>query len=89
MGFEKIALEPKEFKRVTFKIDRSLLNFFHSELEFVVERGMSEVFIGGSSVDVTKLEFELKQNNLYNKPTQCRLLPAQRESKLEAICEQQ
>ncbi len=59
-GFEKAELQPQETKLVTFEIDRSLLSFFNSDLEFVAEPGKFEVFVGGNSVDVQKLEFELK-----------------------------
>ena len=59
-GFEKIELAPQETKKVSFEIDQSLLSFFNSDLEFVAEPGMFELFIGGNSVDVQKLEFELK-----------------------------
>lgn len=59
-GFEKISLKPQETQRVTFEIDASLLSFFNSNMEFVAEPGKFELFIGGNSVDVQKLDFELK-----------------------------
>jgi len=57
-GFEKIALEPGETKRVVFEIDSELVSFYNSELKFVAEPGKFEVFIGGNSVNVQKLEFD-------------------------------
>ncbi|MFT4761956.1 MAG: beta-glucosidase, partial [Saprospiraceae bacterium] len=59
-GFEKINLEVGESKEVSFKIDRELLKFYNSELEWVAEPGEFEVFIGGSSMDIQKMELELK-----------------------------
>jgi beta-glucosidase len=53
-------LEVGESKEVSFKIDRELLKFYNSELEWVAEPGEFEVFIGGSSMDIQKMELELK-----------------------------
>ncbi len=60
-GFEKVLLQPGETKTVSFSITKELLKFYNSDLEFVAEPGMFEVFIGGSSVDVQKFDLELEE----------------------------
>ncbi len=60
-GFEKIMLKPGEEKTVRFAIDESLLQFCNGDLEWVVEPGQFEVFVGPNSRDVQMLSFEYKQ----------------------------
>lgn len=57
-GFEKIMLKPGEEKSVRFVIDESLLQFCNSDLEWVVEPGQFQVFVGPNSRDVQMLSFE-------------------------------
>lgn len=59
-GFEKIDLAPGESKIVTFEINEDLLKFYNSDLEWVSEKGLFNVYIGSNSRDVQKLSFELK-----------------------------
>jgi beta-glucosidase len=59
-GFEKISLEGKEQKEVTFEISEELLRFYNSELNHVSEPGTFEVFIGPNSRDLEKTSFELR-----------------------------
>jgi beta-glucosidase len=51
-GFQKIALEPGETKRVTFLIDEETLAFYNANLEWVAEPGGFELMIGASSRDI-------------------------------------
>ncbi|MCB9292133.1 MAG: beta-glucosidase BglX [Lewinellaceae bacterium] len=59
-GFEKITLQPGEEKTVRFPIDESLLQFCNGDLEWVVEPGLFQVFVGPNSRDVQVLSFEYK-----------------------------
>lgn len=58
-GFKKLYFEPHEVKVVQFKICASLLKFWNSDLEFVVERGEFKVFVGGDSENTLEEVFEL------------------------------
>jgi beta-glucosidase len=51
-GFQRIALEPGETRRVTFHLDVSQLAFYDRDMEFVVEPGRVEVLVGSSSEDI-------------------------------------
>lgn len=59
-GFEKVTIEAGEMKKVNFSINRELLKFYNSDLEFVAEPGDYEVFVGGNSMDVQQVDFELR-----------------------------
>ena len=50
--FERIALEPEEKKRVNFTLLPQDLAFYDINMDLVVERGIFEVMIGGSSEDI-------------------------------------
>lgn len=49
--FKKITLEKNETKTVIFHLSSSSLGFINSDLEYLVEEGEFEVFVGGSSKD--------------------------------------
>lgn len=59
-GFEKIDLAPGESKIVTFEINEDLLKFYNSDLDWISEKGLFNVYVGSNSRDVQKLSFELK-----------------------------
>ena len=59
-GFEKISLEPKKFKRVSFTLGDKELGFYTAEGEFVVEPGEFKVFVGTSSAEGLEAKFVLK-----------------------------
>ena len=59
-GFEKISLLPGEKKEVSFSIDKDLLSFYNSKLEYVIEPGTFKVHIGKSSIDFTSASFVLE-----------------------------
>ena len=42
-------------------ITKELLKFYNSELTFIAEPGMFEVFIGANAVEVQKIDLELEE----------------------------
>ena len=56
-GFERVSLQPKESKRVTFTLDRSDFGFYDNRGDFVVEPGQIEVYAGDSSQATMKATF--------------------------------
>jgi beta-glucosidase len=58
-GFQKVMIPAGESVEVSFTIDRSLLSFHNTDLQYVAEPGDFKVFIGGSSVDVKEADFRL------------------------------
>lgn len=59
-AFKKIHLNPGETKTVVFKLSATDLSFYKSDLSFGSEPGQFEVFVGASSKDLKRAEFELK-----------------------------
>lgn len=57
-GFEKISLKPGETKTVTFTINEELLKFYNADLDWVIEPGAFQVFVGPNSRDVESLSFK-------------------------------
>lgn len=57
-GFQRIHLEPKECRTVTFEIIEDMLKFYNAALEYTVEPGMFDVMVGPSSVDVLTAGFQ-------------------------------
>ena len=51
-GFQRLALEPGERKRVTFRLPTDLLSFTVAGTTRMVEPGDFELMIGGSSADI-------------------------------------
>jgi beta-glucosidase len=51
-GFQRVALAPGESRRLTFHFDVRQLAFYDRDMQFVVEPGEVEVFVGSSSEDV-------------------------------------
>jgi beta-glucosidase len=60
-GFQKIFLKKGEKQTVSFEISVEDLKFYNSDLEFVAEPGMFDVFIGTNSATTEKVQFELVQ----------------------------
>ena len=62
-GFQRVALNPGEERKVSFTLDRSALSFYSTAKdEWVAEPGAFEVWIGASSRDIRlKGAFELAQ----------------------------
>ncbi len=51
-GFERIHLKPGEKKTVTFTLTPRDLGFYGKDMEFTVEPGRFDVFVGSSSEDI-------------------------------------
>lgn len=48
-GFQRVTLQPGESKTVTFSLHTHQLGFYNRAMDFVVEPGRIEVFVGNSS----------------------------------------
>ncbi len=59
-GFQRVELKPGESKRVTFRISRGDLAFYHPDSGWEAETGGFEVQVGGSSAEGGTARFELK-----------------------------
>ena len=59
-GFQKIALQPGESKKVSFTISVNDLKFYNYDLKFAAEPGDFKLFIGGNSRDVKAADFKLQ-----------------------------
>jgi len=58
-GFQKLHIKKGETKTVTFKLTENDLKFYNSNLEFVSEPGMFQVFVGTNSNTTLSSQFEL------------------------------
>ena len=58
-GFVRIHLAPGEMQKVTFVLTHRELEFVDRDMKSVVEPGMFQVFVGGSSRATLSAEFEL------------------------------
>jgi beta-glucosidase len=58
-GFQKIYLEPGEIKTVKFRITSDMLSFLDKDLKPVIEPGKFNVMIGGNSIDLISISFEV------------------------------
>ena len=56
-GFERVTIEPKESRQVTFTLDRSDFGFYDNQGDFVVEPGQIEVYTGDSSQATMRATF--------------------------------
>lgn len=50
-AFEKIKLDPGESKKISFTIPYQELGYYNNEMEYIVEEGTFEIFIGKNSDD--------------------------------------
>lgn len=57
-GFEMIELQPNETKQVTFTIDEKAITFFTANNKWEAEAGDFNVFVGGSSAETLKGDFQ-------------------------------
>ena len=51
-GFKRISLDPGQSKTVIFELPVALLGFYDENMDFVVEPGKVDVFVGSSSEDI-------------------------------------
>lgn len=59
-GFQRVALQPGEKKRVEFKLTSSELGFYNREMRFIVEPGEFRVMVGPNSVELIESKFEVE-----------------------------
>ncbi len=57
-GFQRIHLNAKECRTVTFEITEDMLKFYNATLEYKTEPGMFDVMVGSSSADVLTAGFQ-------------------------------
>ena len=58
-GFQRIALEPGETRKVTFTITPDQLAFLNARMERVVEPGLFDVMVGTSSAEWERVVLEV------------------------------
>ncbi|MCM8899707.1 glycoside hydrolase family 3 C-terminal domain-containing protein [Caldicoprobacter algeriensis] len=51
-GFKRVNLEPGQTKTVVFELPIALLGFYDENMDFVVEPGKVDVYVGSSSEDI-------------------------------------
>lgn len=67
VGFKRIALEPNETKTVKFIFKISQLSFLDRKMQWKVEKGNFEVYVGSSSKDIRlKDTFKVTDNNYFD-----------------------
>ena len=58
-GFERVTLQPGEKRTARFELGPDRLGFYDRELQFVVEPGEFQVFVGTSSVGGLEERFDV------------------------------
>jgi beta-glucosidase len=58
-GFQRITLRPSEKRTIEFTLGPEQLGFLNRSMQFTVEAGKIEVFVGNSSEDVMESSFEV------------------------------
>lgn len=61
-AFEKIALDAGESKKVIFTIPYQELGYYNNEMEYIVEEGTFEIFVGKNSADCLSNKVVLKEH---------------------------
>jgi beta-glucosidase len=60
-GFQRVALQPGEKKRVEFLLTAEELGFWNREMRFAVEPGQLKVMVGANSEDLIEARFEIEK----------------------------
>lgn len=55
--FKMVELNPNETKIITFKVNKETLGFYNNNLQWIVEPGEFNLFIGGSSDKTLQTKF--------------------------------
>ena len=55
-GFKRIHLKPKASATVTFNLAINQLGFYNADMKYVIEPGLFDVMIGGSSQDIAQVD---------------------------------
>ena len=58
-GFEKVMLQAGETKKILFTLTEKELGFYNNQRVFIVEPGIFDLMVGGSSVEGLSTEFEI------------------------------
>lgn len=58
-GFEKVMLQAGETKKIQFTLTEKELGFYNNQRVFIVEPGIFDLMVGGSSVEGLSTEFEI------------------------------
>lgn len=65
-GFKRLTLKPGEKKTVVFNLSPSQLGFYDQDMNFVIEPGKVDVYIGSSSEDIrVQGEFQITGERLF------------------------
>jgi hypothetical protein len=67
-GFQKVFLKAGESKEVSFTITDEALRFYNSDLKWVDEPGLFNVFIGGNSALLNGNQHSTPHSNRITKP---------------------
>ncbi|MEA4889744.1 MAG: glycoside hydrolase family 3 N-terminal domain-containing protein [Clostridiaceae bacterium] len=59
-GFEKITLQPGETKTVVFTLSLGDLGVWNEDMEFVLEPGTVQIFVGSSSADAAQIDLVIE-----------------------------
>ena len=59
--FEKVSLQSGEEKRVSFDIPLETLGYYDQDMNFVIDGGLIEVYIGGSVRDTLQSDVEIRR----------------------------
>lgn len=60
-GFQRIALQPGQKKRIEFLVTADDLGFWNREMRFTVEPGEFKVMVGANSENLTEATFEIEK----------------------------
>ncbi len=58
-GFDKVFLQPRESREISFTINKEMLKFYTKDMDYDVEPGLFRVFIGGNSTTNNAAEFRI------------------------------
>lgn len=59
VGFARVALKAGESKMTEFRIAKKMLGYYDVDMNFVVEDGVYEFYVGGNSVECLKQEIKI------------------------------
>ena len=59
-GFERVSLNPGETKTVAFTITPDKLEFYNEEMKKVIEPGIVDIMVGGSSADLETVQLKVE-----------------------------
>ncbi len=55
-AFEKVTLQPNESKRISFDIPKVALGYYDQDMNFVIDDGLIEIYIGGNVRDTLRAD---------------------------------